>query len=83
MDSTPIIEAILRNGSSYAMLVGVLAWLFLKYIPAREAQYQAQLSSIQETFKQSIEHIVESNERVNQAITVRLERVEDFIRKKF
>lgn len=82
MDANVLVESIIKNGSAYAILVGVLYWLFQKYIPARDAQHAAEMESSRNTFRESLTQLIESYERANGAITVRLDRIEEDIRKK-
>ncbi len=82
MDATPLIEIIIKNGSAYAILVGVLYWLFTKYIPAKDAQHAADMGSAHATFRETLTQLVESYERTIGALTIRLDRIEEHIHKK-
>lgn len=52
-----IIPTILKEWASYALLVGVLYWLFKYYIPARDAFYERNMQQMQETFKQAMHDV--------------------------
>ncbi len=79
MDSN-ILSEIIKQGSSYAILVWVLYWLFTKYIPTKDAEHKIQIESSQALFKESLNTIVTSYTNSIAAISVRLDRIEEDIR---
>ena len=75
-----IVWEVLKQGSSYAILVGVLYWLFNKYIPSKDAEHKLQIESVQALFKDSLNQIVASYTGSISAISTRLDRIEEDIR---
>lgn len=79
MDNTIVLE-IIKQGSSYAILIGVLYWLFTKYIPSKDEEHKLNIESVQALFKESLNTIVTSYTGSIWAITTRLDRIEEDVR---
>jgi len=91
-----ITEALLKQWAFFALFVGMLYWFIFKYVPQQDALHKEQLVTLQQTFKSSLQEVVNLAERNNaefriwhaefrqgfEGVNKRLDSIEEVQRKK-
>lgn len=73
---TEVIQTLLQQGSYFALFVGFAYWFLTSYLPKKDEEHRSQILQLQDTFKESLDKVVESFENSTQGITNRLDTIE-------
>lgn len=76
-----VIQAVIEKGSFFALLAGVLWWLFTIYLPKRDEDHKLQMAQLQQTFRESLDKVVGSFQKNTEGINTRLDIIEKDIGK--
>lgn len=77
MDLTVLFEKLLSAGGvSTVMLVGVLWWIFVRLLPARDDLYRQTLLDLQTTFKDALGLITDNQKQVNERLHERINNID-------
>jgi len=71
-----VIQTLLQQGSYFALFVWFAYWFLTTYLPKKDEEHRSQIIQLQDTFKQSLDKIVDSFEKSTQGITNRLDVIE-------
>jgi hypothetical protein len=74
-----LIQALLQQGSYFALFVGFAYWFLTNYLPKKDQDHREQILQLQDTFKESLDKVVDSFEKSTQGITNRLDAIEEDI----
>jgi len=60
-----IADVLLKQWAFFALFVGMLYWFIFKYVPQQDALHKEQLVTLQQTFKSSLQDVVNLAEKNN------------------
>lgn len=74
-------QSLLQQGSYFALFVGLGYWFLTTYLPKKDEDHRTQMGQLQQTFKESLDKVVDSFQKSTESINVRLDVIETDIGK--